>query len=202
MKLNDFWIYGSGWEQPIPKAVETYDSDTGIPQFHLLIAHRYIWTANTGHATASAGAKVTAYFDQLQGYNFAHFGDNHIPFEAACGDCVVINTGGFMRRGFIVIGGDAGDFPGMGMLAGTIVILGRAGVRAGATMRRGTVILMNETELLPSFFENALLHSPAIDMVLKRAASFGLAAPAGAAFRRFHGDVNTVGKGEILVKAS
>ena len=91
--LNRYWIWGSGWEQPIPQ-VTPASSDT----FNLLVAHRYICTAATGYMGSAASARVTAYFGELQGYNYAHFGDNHIPFEADCGTCKVINTGGFIRR--------------------------------------------------------------------------------------------------------
>jgi len=108
-------------------------------------------------------------------------------------------TGGFMRRGLIVVSGDAGDFTGIYMLAGTVVILGKAGGRVGANMRRGTVILMNEVENLPSFYKNSVMKSPAIDMVLNRAASFGFKTPKRPQFVRYNGDVNLLGKGEILM---
>lgn len=110
-------------------------------------------------------------------------------------------TGGFMRRGLIVVGGDAGDFTGVYMLAGTIVVLGRASGRVGANMSRGSVILMNEVETLPCFYRNSILKSPAINMVLKRAASFGFKTPSNPQFIRYNGDVNLSGKGEILVLA-
>lgn len=110
-------------------------------------------------------------------------------------------TGGFMRRGLIVVGGNAGDFTGFFMHAGTVVVLGRAGDRVGANMTRGSVVLMNETVMLPSFYENSTLQSPAINMVLKHAASFGFNTPDRPKFIRFNGDVNHVGKGEILVLA-
>jgi len=108
-------------------------------------------------------------------------------------------TGGFMRRGLIVISGDTGDFTGIYMHAGTIVVLGQAGGRVGANMRRGSVILMNEVENLPSFYKNSVLKSPAINMVLNRAASFGFKTPEKPQFIRYNGDVNLMGKGEILV---
>ncbi len=109
-------------------------------------------------------------------------------------------VGCFMRRGLIAVGGDSGDFAGVHMLAGSIAILGRAGARAGANMKRGSIILMNDAEILPCFFENCVMRSPAIDLVLERARSLGLSPPAGRLFRRYNGDVNVLGKGEILVR--
>lgn len=108
-------------------------------------------------------------------------------------------VGCFMRRGFIVVGGDTGDFAGIYMRAGTILVLGQAGGRVGANMVRGSVILMNEVDSLPSFYKNSVLKSPAIDMVLNRAACFGFTIPSKPQFTRYNGDVNLLGKGEILV---
>jgi formylmethanofuran dehydrogenase subunit C len=111
-------------------------------------------------------------------------------------------VGGFMRRGLIVVGGNCGDFPGIFMLAGTVVIIGQSGDRAGANMVRGTVVLMKDAPILPSFYENSLLRSPAIDVLLNRISRFGINANPGQTFRRFNGDVNQIGKGEILVCTS
>ncbi|MBI4828231.1 MAG: formylmethanofuran dehydrogenase subunit C [Nitrospinae bacterium] len=109
-------------------------------------------------------------------------------------------TGGFMRRGFIVVGGDTGDFPGLFMLAGTLLVLGQAGVRVGANMKRGSVVLTRPPErMLPSFVYNSLLRSPAVNLVMKRASAMGFNVPMNPVFRRYSGDVNTVGKGELLV---
>lgn len=109
-------------------------------------------------------------------------------------------AGCFMRRGLVAIGGDAGDFTGIHMLAGTVVVMGQSGGRAGANMTRGTIVLMNGTEPLPSFYFNSVMRSQAIDLVMKRISSFGLPAPAGASFRRYNGDVNVLGKGELLIR--
>ncbi len=112
-----------------------------------------------------------------------------------------METGCFMRRGLIVIGGDTDDFAGVFMLAGTILVLGNAGLRAGANMKRGTIILMNETDVLPGFYEGCEFESPAISMILKRASTFGFDTPDSSAFKRFYGDVTSLGKGEILIRA-
>ena len=107
--------------------------------------------------------------------------------------------GGYLRRGLIAVGGDCGDFPGIFMQAGNVVILGKPGIRGGSNMVRGTIVLMNETEIMPTFYENSLLNSPAIDMLLNRVSELGLDVKPGHTFRRFTGDMNQIGKGEILM---
>ncbi|MDH5637486.1 MAG: formylmethanofuran dehydrogenase subunit C [Nitrospinota bacterium] len=109
-------------------------------------------------------------------------------------------TGGFMRRGLIGVGGNAGDFTGLFMLAGTIVVLGRAGERAGANMMRGSIILMNQTRLLPSFFQNGVVSTPAVDMILNRLRTLGMNPPLAGRYVRHTGDANTIARGEILMR--
>jgi len=109
-------------------------------------------------------------------------------------------TGGFMRRGLIGIGGDTGDFAGIFMLAGTIVVLGRAGERVGANMRRGSIILMKQTRLLPSFFQNGVVSTPAVEMILARLRTLGMNPPSAGRYVRHTGDANTIARGEILVR--
>jgi hypothetical protein len=50
-------------------------------------------------------------------------------------------AGDRMRRGFVLIEGDCGDYCASRMLAGTLVVLGRAGRSPGLGMRRGTLLL-------------------------------------------------------------
>jgi len=109
-------------------------------------------------------------------------------------------TGSFMRRGLIAVGGNAGDFTGLFMLAGTIVVLGKAGERVGANMSRGSIILMNQARLLPSFLECGLVATPAVEIVLGRVRELGLAPAGGGRYVRHTGDVNAVGRGEILMR--
>ena len=63
-----------------------------------------------------------------------------------------------MRRGFIAVGGKAGDFTGVNMLAGTIVVLGELGIRTGAGMRRGTIVSFEDAPMLPSFDYSCTYH--------------------------------------------
>lgn len=116
--------------------------------------------------------------------------------------------GARMRRGLIVVGGNAGDFVGLDMLAGTIIVFGTLGLRAGAGMRRGTIITMQPPDgrngrfLLPTFRADAVYRPVFLRLYLAAAQAAGfdvrpewLAGP----YRHYHGDLNSLGKGEILV---
>jgi len=160
-----------------------------------------------GNAADYLGAMMEGGVIRLEG-NAGHFTGGAYKGETVgmTGGEIVVKgnagheTGGFMRRGMIGVGGSAGDFTGLFMLAGTIVVLGRAGERAGANMQRGSIILMNETRLLPSFFLNGVVSTPAVDMVMRRLRELGLNPPAGGRYVRHTGDANTIGRGEILVR--
>lgn len=116
-------------------------------------------------------------------------------------------VGARMRRGLIAVGGDSGDFPGLGMLAGTVVVFGSAGVRAGALMRRGTIMLFQPAEPLPSFRYDCTYLPPFWPLLVNylRAETQALGdfpLPVQGQklqFKRYSGDMNELGKGEILV---
>lgn len=110
--------------------------------------------------------------------------------------------GARMRRGLIAIGGDCGDMPGFGMLAGTVLVRGRAGIRAGAKMVRGTVILLQPQVLLPTFYYNCTCRLTTWTLLYKHLNQAGFLLPAAyrdMPFRRYSGDANEGGKGEILI---
>jgi formylmethanofuran dehydrogenase subunit C len=113
-------------------------------------------------------------------------------------------AGGGMRRGLIVVLGDAAEFAGVGMIAGSLLVGGRLGRRAGAGMKRGTIVAFGEAERLLPTFAYACTYRPVfLQCYLRRLTDRGLV-PAGmlaeGAFRRYVGDLNTVGKGEILIR--
>lgn len=119
-------------------------------------------------------------------------------------------AGGRMRRGLLVVLGDAGDFTGAGMIAGTVLVGGRAGRGAGAGMKRGTVVVFGEAPVLLPTFRYACTYRPVyLDVFLRRLRAWGLLGEGDlgggngdgeAVFRRYVGDMNTVGKGEILIR--
>ena len=109
-----------------------------------------------------------------------------------------------MRRGLILIAGNAGRHLGDRMTAGTIAVLGQAASGAGAGLRRGTLLLAHPpADLSPNFndcgeFELAVMpiikgHVAEIDRAFARRLS------AFQQVRRWCGDMAFGGKGEILI---
>ncbi len=113
-------------------------------------------------------------------------------------------VGGRMRRGLIVVLGDTGDFAGAGMLAGSIFVGGRLGGRPGAGMKRGTIVAFGEApELLPTFRYACSYRPVFLRCYLQSLEASGLldgrVLPDGE-FRRYVGDMNSGGGGEVLVR--
>jgi formylmethanofuran dehydrogenase subunit C len=111
-----------------------------------------------------------------------------------------------MRRGLIAIGGNTGDFPCLNMITGTVLVFGTTGIRAAAGMRRGTLAVFGDAPKLLHTFKSAgdckLLYLRIFFALLRR---HGFRVPEGlddADYRIFTGDLLTVGKGEVLVRAS
>ena len=125
-----------------------------------------------------------------------------------------------MRRGLIAVAGDVGAAAGYDFLAGTILIGGSAGPRLGAGTRRGTIVLSRATRCaestsrsagttqppLPPTFRRAGRYQPTFLRLLARhLAQFDFpfsCDDAAAQYETYVGDLLTVGKGEILVRAS
>jgi Calcineurin-like phosphoesterase len=68
----------------------------------IALCHRYVWQAGYGYTGAATEHKTMRAMQQLRGYDFAVFGDNHKGFMRH-GDAeekfpTVINCGGMMRR--------------------------------------------------------------------------------------------------------
>ena len=107
-----------------------------------------------------------------------------------------------MRRGFIAIGGPTGDFPGVGMIAGSLFLFGAPGLRPAAGMKRGTLALFGECgPLLPTFRQACVYQPVFMALFLKQLRAWGYG-PAerirGGRYRRWCGDLVSLGKGEIL----
>ncbi len=113
-------------------------------------------------------------------------------------------AGDRMRRGTIVVEGDAGAYAGSRMIAGTLVVAGRSGPLPGYLMSRGTIVLGQKADGLSPTFIDCGVH----DLIAARLmAGFigGYSARAAKLFsrplRRFAGDMATLGKGEIFLRA-
>lgn len=110
-----------------------------------------------------------------------------------------------MRRGLIAVGGNVGDLAAFNMIAGTVLVMGKAGQRAAAGMRRGTLAVLGGTEeLLPTFREAGSCRPTYLRLYAAELNSHGFSTPANfttGEWRQFTGDLLTVGKGEVLVRA-
>jgi formylmethanofuran dehydrogenase subunit C len=110
--------------------------------------------------------------------------------------------GGTMRRGLIAIGGDASDFVGVSMIAGTVMVFGQPGIRTGAGMKRGTIALFGGSPpLLPTFRFDCVYRPVFMSLYLRQLRAWRFAIPEGhfqRDYRRFSGDLVSLGKGELL----
>jgi formylmethanofuran dehydrogenase subunit C len=106
-----------------------------------------------------------------------------------------------MRRGLIAVGGASGDFLGVSMIAGSIFLFGPCGVRPGAGMKRGTLAFFAAPPLLPSFHYACKYHPVFMALYLRQlqAWEFPIAERyRGGNWKRWCGDLVSLGKGEIL----
>ena len=110
--------------------------------------------------------------------------------------------GATMRRGLIAVLGDVGDFCGAFMIAGSIIVFGKLGARPGAGMKRGTIVTFQPPELLPTF-RGACTYQPTfLQMLMQQLRSLKIEIAQNqieGRYRRYVGDMNALGKGEILV---
>lgn len=117
---------------------------------------------------------------------------------------VGIRAGERMRRGLIVILGDTGEMAGAHMIAGSLFVLGSLGPRPGAGMKRGTIVALGGLAdgLLPTFAYGCRYQPTFLRYYLRRLVAMGLPVQphhVDGFYQRYTGDVNTIGKGEILI---
>jgi formylmethanofuran dehydrogenase subunit C len=111
-------------------------------------------------------------------------------------------AGAAMRRGLIFVTGNVGDFAGAFMIAGTIIVLGRLGIRPGAGLLRGTIVTHQPPELLPTYRYDCSYQPDFLKYIFQNLKRHGLSVPGdytSGCYRRYSGDFNRLGKGEILV---
>lgn len=120
------------------------------------------------------------------------------------GDAVGNEVGHTMRRGLIAIGGNCGDFAGLNMIAGSILVFGACGIRPAAGMRRGTLGLFGAAPgLLPTFKAGCRYHPLMLQLIFRELLRLDFRVPDelfSAGYRIYHGDLVTVGRGELLVR--
>ncbi len=112
-------------------------------------------------------------------------------------------AGARMRGGMLVALGSTGERTGADMEAGTIFVAGRTGPEPGLGMHGGTIVVFGDAEP-PATFDYACTYQPVFPGdYLRELRRWGLAEEDGGvegAFRRYLGDLDSVGKGEILVR--
>lgn len=92
-QLNGIWVWGFPWGVPIVPRHPRRDDNIQVA-----VVHAYIWQKGKGYPGAREDQRITAYADQLKGYDVAVFGDNHKGFTGWAGHTLVHNNGGLMRR--------------------------------------------------------------------------------------------------------
>lgn len=111
--------------------------------------------------------------------------------------------GAGMRRGLIAVRGDAGDSAGARMAGGTIFIFGTPGAQTGIGNRRGTIVVLGDCgQPLPSYVLSCIYSPTFLDCFYRQFREWEWDLPAGVEsgpYRRYIGDQNVNGKGEILV---
>lgn len=114
-------------------------------------------------------------------------------------------VGHTMRRGLIAVAGAAGDMLAFNMIAGTVLVFGDCGSRPGAGMKRGTLGLFGPTRplLLPSFRYGVTCHPQFLNLIFGalRRHTFEIDdSLTDASFDLYHGDLVSLGRGEILFR--
>lgn len=103
---SNFCATGFPWGHPVEPNTQCDDMKV------LAVVHAYIWTKKRSFPGAPEDANVLKWGERLRGFDAAVFGDNHKGFIANCGECSIINCGGFMRRK----SDEGGAKPGVGLL--------------------------------------------------------------------------------------
>ncbi len=114
------------------------------------------------------------------------------------------HVGRRMRRGTIAVRGSCGDGVMMDAIAGTVVIFGNSAHRPGAGMRRGSLFLLGQEEpqILPTFKRGRDIQPLFSRLILRELVHAGF--PINDAYMRqiyrvYHGDLLSLGLGEVLV---
>jgi formylmethanofuran dehydrogenase subunit C len=107
-----------------------------------------------------------------------------------------------MRRGLVVLSGDAGDYAGGRMVAGTILFKRGVGHGVGHGLRRGSLIFLEEPkDILPTFGDCGVLEFDYLRLLERSFRAAGKAIKLGDRARRLMGDMSVLGKGEMLILA-
>jgi formylmethanofuran dehydrogenase subunit C len=110
------------------------------------------------------------------------------------------------RRGLVVVGGNAGESAGRSMIAGTLLVGGGVGMDPGSGNKRGSLIVLGAIDVPADYRYACTFASPFLRLLfvyLRR--QYKMPVPTalfGCPYRRYCGDMRSVGRGEILVPAT
>ena len=112
------------------------------------------------------------------------------------------SAGALMRRGLLAVGGRVDHHAGAGMIAGTVIAFGDVGAAAGLWSKRGSIVALAGVTI-PSTYRYACTYRPPHVRLLlthlRRRHKIDVDERfVDGLYRRFTGDVSTVGRGEIL----
>jgi hypothetical protein len=98
--VNGVYLWGVPWGEEIPKIDINEKKRQKRKHLDLAVVHRYLYTDETGFPGAPPENHINTTKKELNGYDAAVFGDNHVGFLAeGIGECPsILNCGGFMRR--------------------------------------------------------------------------------------------------------
>ena len=162
-----------------------------------------------GNAGDWVGAEMRGGRIHLHGNAGSHAGGAYRGEVGMRGGVLLIDgnagdeVGSRMRRGLIAVGGAVGDFPGASLIAGSLFLFGPMGGRPGAGMKRGTIACLGaKPDLLPTF-RPACTYAPVfLSLYLRQLRAWGFAVEERfltGSWRRYCGDLVSLGKGEVLV---
>ena len=122
--------------------------------------------------------------------------------EVIVAGSVGAEAGARMRRGLLFIGGSTGERVGRDMIAGTIIVRGRSGREPGIGSKRGTLVAIGGVDVPPTYRYACTYRPQHVRLALvhiRRQYHFDVTRELSSdRYRRFCGDVSTIGKGEIL----
>lgn len=109
-----------------------------------------------------------------------------------------------IRRGLVVVRGSCGAGAMMDATAGTVIVLGECGPHLAAGMRRGTLICLGSppSTMMPTFVAGRISRPPFLSLLAAELNRWNFDLPPGwacGAFRQYHGDMLTLGLGEVFV---
>lgn len=162
-----------------------------------------------GDAAEGLGAQMSGGRILVEGDAGDHCGGGNEDEPGPTGGTIVIRgragraAGARMHGGMLVVLGGAGEHAGMGMEGGTIFVDGRLGPDPGVGMGGGTIVAFGEAEP-PATSRYACTYTPVFPGdYLRELRKWGLAEEDGGvegSFRRYLGDADSVGKGEIILR--